>query len=123
MQNNGLIGSEIQDVPKNGLLTPDVGTEKEKVKKEIDPIEAAAIFINQSHKHFRRMVSELGKNASHRILEAVLFEPLESVKLTSKTEKQFLAFCNQILYNKGVLMNDIIEKHQQKLQKQGENNG
>lgn len=125
MNDNGLIQQQVgATVPENGILAPVVGTPEE-VKKEVDPIEAAAIYINQSHKHFRQMAYELvkrKKRSAARVLEAVLFEPLEKVELT-KDEKNMLAFCNQILYNKGVLLRDIFEKHAEKIQKQGEPDG
>lgn len=121
---NGILNVQDSNVPENGILAPNTGTTEE-VKKEIDPVEAAAIYINQSHKYFRKMAYELikrKKRSAARVLEAVLFEPLEKVELT-KDEKNMVAFCNQILYNKGVLLRDIFDKHAEKIQKQGESNG
>jgi hypothetical protein len=92
-------------------------------EEKIDPTEEAAYFINEAHKAFKKLSYALADRKRHsmsRVLEAVLFEPLEEVELFGKEEKEMLDLCNQILYNKGVVLRYAYERIESK--KQGENN-
>lgn len=96
------------------------------VEKELDETEKAALFINQAHKKFRGLAYGLArkKNAVARVLEAVLFEPLEEVKLIGKQEEQLFEICRHVLHSKGIVMKYAFEKAEARhIKKEGENNG
>lgn len=84
-------------------------TEKE---KELDETEKAALFIHNAHKQFRSLAYAVArkKNAVARVLEAVLFEPLEEVKLIGKQEEQLFEICRHIMKNKGIVMEYTFER-------------
>lgn len=87
------------------------------VKEELDKDEQAAIFINQAHKEFRRLAFALADRKKHsvsRVLEAVLFEPLEEVPLQGKQEEALFAICKDVLYNKGVVLQYAFEQIEKK---------
>lgn len=116
--NNNVI---LPDVPTTAPVSPETGTVEE-VKKELDPVEQSGVFVNQAHKEFRRLMYSIAmKKAPGRVLEAVLFEPLEKVELLSKQEKQLFDLCQQIMYHKGVLMRYAFDKFEEK-KEEGEKN-
>lgn len=82
-----------------------------------DEVEQAAIFLNQSHKRFKQLVynlSERKKRAAPRVLEAVLFEPLEKVELIGKEEQELFDLCLKIMYSKGRVMQFAFEEMEKK---------
>jgi hypothetical protein len=86
-----------------------------------DETEQAALFINSAHKEFRRLTFALADRKKHsvsRVLEAVLFEPLEQVELLGKQEQQLFDICQQVMYNKGKVMRYAYDRMEQI--KQGE---
>lgn len=88
---------------------------------EFDTDEMAAIFINQAHKQFKKLGYEIAnrkKRSVVRVLEAVLFEPLEQVELLGKEEKQLFDLCQKVMYHKGILLKYAHEKFNKT--KQGE---
>lgn len=102
------------------------------MSEEIKPVEKeeeltvedkAAMFLYQASRDFKNIVSSLAsrkKNSVGRVLEAVLFEPLERVDLLGKDEQQLFAICQQIMYNKGVILNYTMEEMKKK---EGQVNG
>jgi hypothetical protein len=73
----------------------------------LDEDEQAAMFLNSAHKDFRRVAFALADRKKHsvsRVLEAVLFEPLEEVKLQGKAEKELFDLCKKIMYAKGKVL-------------------
>lgn len=106
MENNNTIMNE---VPSNGVGGPKKG--------DVDPVEASAFFIHQSHKDFRKLLYELSrkKKAAPRVLEAVLFEPLEKIELNGQLEKDLFELCQKIMYHKGVVMRYSFERASKKI--------
>lgn len=105
------------------IVTPQDTTVNEPTitQPEFDESEKSAIFINRAHKDFRRMVFAIADRKKHsvsRVLEAVLFEPLEEVELLGKQEEQLFDLCQQVMYHKGVVFKYVDEKIQK--DKQGE---
>jgi len=106
----------------NTILPP--AEEVDKKEETIDPIEEAAFFINMAHKQFRKLAFALADRKRHsvsRVLEAVLFEPLEQVKLQGKHEEELFAICQQIMYNKGKVLQYAFKQIDDK-QLQGDTN-
>lgn len=74
---------------------------------ELTEEDKAAMFLYQASRDFKNIVSTLAnrkKKSVGRVLEAVLFEPLERVDLLGKDEKELFAICQQIMYNKGKIL-------------------
>lgn len=93
--------------------TPIEPSEVKDDNKKLDPVEAAAYFLNQAHQGFNRLTYGLSKRKKHalgRVLQAVLFEPLEPVPLFGKAEEELFAICQEVMRNKGIIMNDAIER-------------
>lgn len=106
----------------NNTLLPDVPENVETVKQNLDQDEQSAIFINQAHKQFRKLCYELAnrkKRSIPRVLEAVLFEPLEEVKLNGKEEEQLLDLCLKIMYHKTIIF-EYAQKQIDKKKETGE---
>ena len=96
--------------------------EEVKDKESIDPVEASAYFIHLAHQDFKRLAYGLAntkKRALARVLEAVLFEPLEKIELFGKVEEDLFALCQEILYNKGNVLQYAFKRIDKK---QGEMN-
>ena len=111
----------------NNTILPDAPVapvEEAKVAEPVlDEVEQSAMFISQSHKTFRKLVYALAKRkklAPVRVLEAVLFEPLEQIKLSGKEEEQLFDLCQAVMYHKGKVLNYAFERAGEKLKKQGE---
>ena len=88
-------------------------TEKDFEQAEVDIYEDSARFIKLLHGQFRQMgykLSERKKKAPVRVLEAVLFEPLEKVQLVGKEEKELFAICNQIMYHKNKIAEFAVKR-------------
>lgn len=71
--------------------------------KQFDDYEKSAIMFNALSKQFRKMSYDLvkrKKRAASRVLEALLFEPLEEVPLFGKEEKELLDIAKQVIYHK-----------------------
>jgi len=101
-----------------------VSEEKPEVVDTIDKEEQSALFINQAHKQFKMVaygLSDRKKRAVARVLESVLFEPLEQVELIGKDEKELFAICQKVMYHKGIVLNYAFNKAKTKLEK-GETN-
>jgi hypothetical protein len=99
----------ILDVPVNGPGGPEAGGKVEST----DPTEESAFFVNQAHNQFKTLAYGLAnkkKRALARVLEAVLFEPLEKVELVGEPEKELFAICQQIMYHKGVVLRYAFER-------------
>jgi hypothetical protein len=89
-------------------------------KKPIDEVEAAAYFINQAHTEFRRLAFALADRKKHsvsRVLEAVLFEPLEKIELLGKHEQELFEICQQVMYNKGKVLQYAFKRIEDKKEK------
>jgi hypothetical protein len=85
----------------------------EETKTELDQDEVSAIFINQSHKQFKQLAYGLAdrkKRAVARVLEAVLFEPLEKVDLIGQSEEELFELCQKIMYHKGTVLKYAFER-------------
>lgn len=110
----------------NNTILPDAPAPVEAVETKepvLDEVEQAAMFINQSHQSFRKLVYALAKRkklAPVRVLEAVLFEPLEKIELVGKEEEQLFDLCQAVMYHKGKVLNYVFERAGEKLKKQGE---
>jgi hypothetical protein len=94
------------------------------INEPIDEHEDAAYFINQAHSEFKKLAYALADRKKHsvsRVLEAVLFEPLERVSLFGKHEQELFAICQQIMYNKGKVLEYAFNKHMETIKK-GETN-
>jgi len=90
-----------------------VMTEEDVEKAKLDKVEESALQIKALAGTFRQMgysLSNRKKRAVVRVLEAVLFEPLEDVQLMGKAEKDLLAICNQIMYHKNKLAAYAVER-------------
>ena len=104
----------------NKLLTPE-----DKEKLEEDVYEQSAQTFHLLHSQFRKLgyaISNRKKRAVVRVLEALLFEPLESVELSGKVEKDLLALCHQVMYHKNKIAEYAVERKLAKENKEGENN-
>jgi hypothetical protein len=100
-----------------------LATQEHPETKKADPTEESAYFINEAHKVFKKLAYALADRKKHsvsRVLEAVLFEPLEEVELFGKEEKEMLELCKQIMYNKGIVLEYAYNRIESN--KQGEKN-
>ena len=93
----------------------DLIIKEEDIKKEesrdvaagLDEYEQSAAMFNHLSQVFRKELYKLAnrkKRAAPRVLEALLFEPLESVQLSGKEEKNLLEMCSQIVYHKAKII-------------------
>lgn len=117
-------GPPIIDEDVDGLLKEAQVTDDE---QELDSEEASAYFIHVAHEQFRDLAYKLAnrkKRSLARVLEAVLFEPLEKIELSGPAEKELFELCQQIMYNKGVVLNYSFKRFQDKVktEKEGEEN-
>lgn len=95
-------------------------TPSETQQPQSDPVEDSAFFINQAHTNFKQLsygLADRKKRSVARVLEAVLFEPLEQVELFGKEEKQLFDICQQIMYHKGTVLKYAYEKAAEKVKK------
>ena len=95
--------------------------------KEIaeDKYEQSARYFKALHTQFRKLGYQLAqrkKKSPIRVLEAVLFEPLESVELIGKEEQELLAICHQVMYHKNRIVEYAIKERENKPSTKGENN-
>lgn len=99
---------------------------KEKMKKELDKYEESAAMFHHLSQIFRKKVYELAnrkKRAPVRVLEAMLFQPIEEVTLNGKEENNLLDLCSQIIYHKSMLMEYVnVRKEERENNKEGELN-
>lgn len=89
--------------------------------KPLDPDEAAAYFVHEAHTQFRKLcyaLAERKKRSVSRVLEAVIFEPLEKVELFGNEEQELFALCQQIMYNKGVVLQFAMKRFEDKVKKE-----
>lgn len=94
---------------------------KPEVKEELSEADQAAMFLYNASRDFKNIVFSLADRKKHsvaRVLEAVLFEPLETVQLFGKDEEHLFAICKQIMYNKG----KVLEYTMEEIKKRGVNN-
>ena len=97
-------------------------TDEEIQKTEEDMYEKSAEQIHALYAIFRKMgyaLSQRKKRAAVRVLEAVLFEPLEKVKLEGKAEEELFALCHQIMYHKNKVTEYAIKRKMEKEQTNG----
>jgi len=88
-------------------------TTQSQEQQEVDTFEESAKFIKLLHGQFRSISYNLAnrkKRGIARVLEAVMFEPLEDVKLLGKDEKELLDICNQIMYHKNKVTEFAIKR-------------
>lgn len=105
----------VEDLEINKLRESTIleDSELSKAKEEndtnkLDQDEISAVFVNQAHKEFKQLAYGLAdrkKRAVARVLEAVLFEPLEAVELIGQPEKELFELCQKVMYHKGVVLN------------------
>lgn len=105
----------------NTLITEQPEVPKSKDDGLEDEYENSAFFIHQSHERFRKLVyalAERKKRAVSRVLEAVLFEPLEKIELNGKEENELFDICQAVMYHKGKVLEYAMKRFE--LKKQGE---
>lgn len=105
----------------NTILKAPVEVPKTAEEQLTDKYEDSAFFIHQSRENFRKLVYKLAdrkKRAVVRVLEAVLFEPLESIELTGKEENELFDICQAVMYHKGIVLEYAMKRFE--LKKQGE---
>lgn len=103
----------------NKLLTPE---DVEQI--EVDQYEDSARYIKLFHGQFRQMGYALAnrkKKAPIRVLEAVMFTPLEDVELLGKEERELFDICQKIMYHKNKITEFAI-KRRMEAEKKGDNN-
>lgn len=89
-------------------------------EKPLTEDEASAYFVHQAHQDFKRLAYQLAermKRAPARVLEAVLFEPLEEVELISKAESELFDLAQQVMYHKGIILRKATELADEKHKK------
>ena len=102
----------------NNLLT-----EEDIEKAEVDMYEQSARFIKTLHATFRKMgysLADRKKRSAVRVLEAMLFEPLEKVELSGQAEKDLFAICHQIMYHKNKVAEYALKRRMDKENQKGE---
>jgi len=96
----------------------DVETKVEEAKPEaLDEYEQSAAYIYHLSKAFRQIGYKLAdrkKRSPIRVLEAVLFEPLEAVELVGQEEKDLFAICQEVLYHKNKLVEYMLTRKENK---------
>lgn len=95
-------------------------------KPELDEYEQSAVMFKHLSSVFRKQVYALAsrkKRAPVRVLEAIIFQPLEPVELVGKEEKNLLDLCSNIIYHKSKLIEYAQLKKEQKNNNEGDNNG
>ena len=98
-------------------------TEQDFEKMEADQYEESAKFFHLSHRQFRQLgyrLADRKKRALVRVLEAVLFEPLEDVETLGKEEKEMVDFCRRVLYHKNKII-EFAHKRKEEAEKELEN--
>jgi hypothetical protein len=91
-------------------------TKEDVEQNQIDKYEQSARFIKTLHAKFRGLGYDLAqrkKRAPIRVLEAILFEPLEEIELNGKIEKDLFAICQQIMYHKNKIVEYAIQRKQE----------
>jgi len=91
---------EVPEENRLGLLQT---SNEETTKTELDEYEQSAAMFHLLAKRFRQIgyrLAERKKKAPIRVLEALLFAPLEEVKVLGTEEEKLIDLCNQILYHK-----------------------
>lgn len=104
----------------NEILKPQVEVPESQEEELQDEYENSAIFLMEASDRFRKLTYALAdrkKRAVTRVLEAVLFEPLEEVELVGKEEKQLFDICQAIMYHKGKMLEYAVKRTE--LKKQG----
>lgn len=97
-------------------------TETKKQEAQVDEYEQSAQMFHILHSQFRKMGYSLAnrkKRAAIRVLEAVLFRPLEDVKVVGKEEQELVDIALQVMYHKNKIAEYAVK---QKMNKE-ENNG
>lgn len=99
----------MSDANNNTILAEGLLQAAEATPEQVnDPVEESALFINAAHTQFKKIAYALAKrkkNSVARVLQAVLFEPLEKVELQGKEEEQLFDICQQVMQHKGVVLN------------------
>lgn len=84
----------------NSVNEAEVQTQQE---EKLDEFENAALMFNVLSQQFRQngyKLAQRKKRSAVRVLEALLFSPLEEVELIGKEETDLLQLCHQIMYYK-----------------------
>lgn len=109
----------------DGILTTDGVIEKVTHKKEdYDEYEYSAMMFRGLSEKFRKIgykLAERKKKAPIRVLEAFMFQPLETVELVGKEEENLLDLCRQIMYHK-MKINEYALLKQSELNQEEETN-
>lgn len=102
-------------------MNPNSIMTKEDVEQlEVDKYEESARFIHTLHATFKKMgyaLADRKKRAVVRVLEAVMFEPLEKVELIGREEKDLFAICHQIMYHKNKVAEYALKRNMEKGEK------
>jgi hypothetical protein len=88
----------------------------EENKEKLDEYEQAAVMFRQFSKDFRKIAYQLNdrkKNAAVRVLEKVIFEPLEDVNLIGKEEQKIFDICQKVLYCRVKLIEYAQKRHEE----------
>ena len=99
-------------------------TEETIEQAQYDKVEESAQYLKVMSTQFKRAAYALGdrkKRSLARVLEAVLFEPLEEVKLYGAEEQKMLDLCKQILYHKNTVSAYALERHMKDEENKQEN--
>lgn len=93
----------VKELISTGMKQLDAQQEVKPEKTELDEFEQSAAMFHLLAKRFRQIgyrLAERKKKAPIRVLEALLFAPLEDVKVLGAEEEKLIDLCNQILYHK-----------------------
>lgn len=98
-------------------------TEDDRKEIETDKYEESALIFNALHGQFRQIGYQLAKRkkkAPIRVLEAILFMPLEEVSLVGAEEKELFDLCHKIMYHKNKITEYAITRKME-LEKESNN--
>lgn len=87
--------------------------EESREKAVQDQYEESALIFNALHSQFRQIGYQLAKRkkkAPIRVLEAMLFMPLEEVQLVGAEEKELFDLCHKIMYHKNKITEYAIKR-------------
>lgn len=102
----------------NTLLTP------EKIEElKYQKVEESAKAFHLMYNVFRPMgyrLAERKKRAPIRVLEALVFGPLEDENLFGKEEKDLLDFCRKAMYHKNTMSAYVVEEKLKEEEKKNE---
>lgn len=94
---------KVKELISAGMKQLETQQENVPEKTELDEYEQSAVMFHMLSKQFRQIgyrLAERKKKAPIRVLEVLLFAPLEDVKVLGAEEEKLVDLCNQILYHK-----------------------